>query len=114
MLAGEWPASPRPLFVPRDETCFDLYEAMMEDEAGTRGKGMWGRRNQMFRSKGSRRAAVAGVASVLLLQLLVVAAPVVRAGATITVNTIDQEINDDGDCSLQGDLLGQLRRQHRS
>ncbi|HSO29130.1 MAG TPA: choice-of-anchor Q domain-containing protein [Candidatus Sulfomarinibacteraceae bacterium] len=39
--------------------------------------------------------------SIVALTVPLIAAPVVLAGATITVNTIGQEVNDDADCSLQ-------------
>src|SRR6185436_951694 len=52
--------------------------------------------------KGPRRIAnrLALMGSTLVLAAFL-GAPVVRAGGTITVTTIDQEINGDADCSLQ-------------
>lgn len=57
----------------------------------------------MTTNHGSRRRrwAVATITTATLLASFGFAGPVVRAGTTITVNTINREINGDGFCSLQ-------------
>ena len=48
-----------------------------------------------------RRAGVAALTTALLVATLGWASPMVRAAGTITVNTINQEVNGNADCSLQ-------------
>ena len=48
-----------------------------------------------------RRAAVAAITAGAVMASLGVMTPVARAGSTIGVNTVSQEINGDGFCSLQ-------------
>src|ERR1043166_8833859 len=48
-----------------------------------------------------RRGAAVGMTAALALSLTLVAAPTVAAAGSIVVTTTNQEINADGECSLQ-------------
>jgi CSLREA domain-containing protein len=56
--------------------------------------------NTKMRSR-RRRSAVATATAAMLLASIGWSSPVVRAGAIISVTTLDQEVNGDADCSLQ-------------
>ena len=52
--------------------------------------------------------------SIVAVVLPMVSAPIVRAQATITVNTTDQEVNADSDCSLQEAIYAANRDENKA